>query len=420
MSTDRWLAYIGSHSECWRNLYLRPNVEHRCAANKSDDNLKRFLSCLENSGEDSLLKFVHYMMQPSLQDFANSRMPILLRSLAKSVDFGQSISAWGARGKIDWQRTLLKRSQGTITSGSFVCRNSISSYDTPENQLLLYFIKSILSVVFAWEKKYGSGSLPASVMLLKQEFVKAVKSCQLNNAKEISRVGIIHKSRCRRMKNIGYAQLLDLYIQFFDVLMESKWSSIAALIGKGWTAPVKSDDLFELYSLVRVLDCLKQSGRFGNIERYGLIRFNRSEIVKFKRDDGAVLSVYFDQSFATIVHKYSSNYQNILTSHGFQNISPRRPDMILKFEKSGVEKYLIIECKETDNEKYIRDSVYKCFGYLYDFKAVWNDTSQVTKIILLISNPPKVFTSSYVSQEVKIFSAEDPLLTKFVEDSLDA
>jgi len=47
------------------------------------------------------------------------------------------------------------------------------------------------------------------------------------------------------------------------------------------------------------------------------------------------------------------------------------------------ERRLLVECKRSDDDGYRRDSVYKALAYLRDFTALWTETRQRPKAIVV-------------------------------------
>jgi hypothetical protein len=57
---------------------------------------------------------------------------------------------------------------------------------------------------------------------------------------------------------------------------------------------------------------------------------------------------------------------------GVFNASPRRPDITVEVAKGELRTFTLVEVKNPadDSDDYRRKSLYKCFGYLYDFADV--------------------------------------------------
>ena len=411
--------YICNHSKCWRHLYARPSTEYRSGSTLRDDSIKDFLSGLTKNADDTeIIKTLQYLVQPSLESFIEYQLPQLIKSLTRTTLPLTHINQGGIKGNVDWPKTVLAKRSRSIPNGASITRRSTSTYNTPENQLLALFLNTLTLLITNLERRHGTHNLPSILSSLKHKSIAALKSRSLSEVERISRVTSLHRQRCQRAKNTGYTQLLTFYSQFNEAILESKWHAIANLLNQGWISPIAEDDLYELYSLVRIVDHMEDSCKFGEISSFGLIRHNRSSIVDFcNSNDDSTLSIYFDQSLSVINRDFTPFYNKIVSDSFFQAITPRRPDIILKFNRGGKTKYLFIECKYSTSESYIRDSIYKCFGYIYDYSGLWDDSDSHTKAILLIPHKQKrsIFTSSETGLE--IFNANDSCIVDAIVDS---
>jgi hypothetical protein len=158
--------------------------------------------------------------------------------------------------------------------------------------------------------------------------------------------------------------------QFTQITGENRWASVARLFAEGWFEPVSDDDVFELYTLAQILDTLEADLGY-SLQHFGLIRQNRSRIVELhKEGNPSRINVYFDQSPATALG-ISSRYSNIAQSYVSIKAASRRPDITLEKVDNSDRSVLLIEVKKTEDDAYQRDSIYKVFGYLYDFADLW-------------------------------------------------
>jgi hypothetical protein len=178
------------------------------------------------------------------------------------------------------------------------------------------------------------------------------------------------RQRASRNRNRSYGEMAELQLRYDLAFRERKWSFILTLLQGNWLEPIKDDNLFELYTLVLVLDVLAKECGLGEPERYGLIRRDREAVATFRK--GAVTAeVYFDQSPVTFTN-IKSEYNTIMKDYPDLRGSARRPDITIRFIfGGGTQQYLILEVKKSEDEKYGRDSVYKVLGYLRDFGELW-------------------------------------------------
>jgi hypothetical protein len=173
-----------------------------------------------------------------------------------------------------------------------------------------------------------------------------------------------------------------------------------------WLAPVNIDDVFELYALTFVLDIIRAELGFGEPKEYGLIIPQRSYVASFEGDAG-VLRVYFDQSPAVVLGVGSVYARTIKAHEGIVGVA-RRPDVLLSFRPhgGGKEVRLIVEVKDSESSRYVSDSVYKAFGYVTDFGALWPSDDTGVKVMLLF--PSGIMpTEAAAKLDVQLFSSKD-------------
>jgi len=177
--------------------------------------------------------------------------------------------------------------------------------------------------------------------------------------------------------------MAELQSEFEYSVSESRWESIITLVSRGWLEPIASDDLFELYTLVKVLECLRE--RFGPPVSTGLIRAGRRQIAEFSAPR-ALIRVHFDQSPVTAFGS-SSEYKATLEGYEGFRATSRRPDIILSSVAEGQpNRFLLVECKKSEDDGYTRDSVYKALGYLRDFAGLWHDGATSPKALVVFPN----------------------------------
>lgn len=120
-----------------------------------------------------------------------------------------------------------------------------------------------------------------------------------------------------------------------------------------------------------------------------------------------VVRVFFNQSPAT-AFGVQGNYTVVRDAHTGITGVERRPDILVTFDphdRALSPRRIIIEVKKSIDGRYLSDSIYKAFGYLYDFDSLWT-TPIAPKIVLIVpeSVSPKATNSI---TEVLIVSAQD-------------
>jgi hypothetical protein len=189
------------------------------------------------------------------------------------------------------------------------------------------------------------------------------------------------------------------------------------LLAVGWLEPVSDDDLFELYALTLVLDVLSNELSFGEPTEYGLVTAGRSHIAGFDHEAGN-LRVLFDQNpsrFASIPTKY----RPLVKSHTGVTGTARRPDISIIFDRAdGDSRRVLVEIKRTANERYVSDSIYKLFGYLFDFAALWHPEHPNPRSVLLIPEGVRMNSGSSYGEATIVSGNDRPALEAALRSAL--
>ena len=388
MNTRRqaWAGFVGSRGE--RYLYTRGGAAYSEELALGEAETASFLSRLAAADVDvRFLSRLLYLARPRVQTFFRRLLPGLLRGASHVTTGKVDVSERGVRGKVLWPATLRLRSSGRGHEGTFVVRRAEKSSDVPENQLLRLYLTQVSLAASVATKLIGSGEVPMTIEEIRRLADGGLKEAPMRAVTPSPRANTWMHARAARHRDSRYAELSFLQREFDQVISYSRWDAVVALTSTGWFEPISDDDLFELYLLVLVLDILSDELGFGPPVSYGLLRSGRAEVAQFYRSaDDARAVVYFDQSPSVAFHLRESRYRATLTSYSGIAGPDRRPDISIRFQvPERNEKRMIIEAKMTDDKDYVRESVYKCFGYLYDFAELWaNDSAQTPKAILIV------------------------------------
>ena len=296
-----------------------------------------------------------------------------------------------------------------INEASYVVRRGGKSSDVPENRLLKLFLARVLEVIDRTISLTGTGAIIKILTEIRNEAITALKHPYIKEIPQTLEANYLMRKRAYRHKNHIYRELYELYVQMQQALFRSKWSNIIDLLKNGWLAPINDDDLFELYTLVVILDLIEKDLSLGEPYDYGLIRSGRREIARFKsKDEKIECDIYFDQS-PTKILPFLSEYKKIVSDYNGITGIEHRPDIIMRTKNNGVERYLIIEVKKTVDERYKRDSIYKMLGYLHDFGYLWKEQQdQYPKAVLVFPTGISLRTSTPPpNRNMVIISIED-------------
>ena len=118
--------------------------------------------------------------------------------------------------------------------------------------------------------------------------------------------------------------------------------------------------------LVLTLDVLSNEVGLGEPIEYGLVISERDHVALFQGEQQTV-RVFFDQAPAAILGA-STEYRGAMRLHSGISGNERRPDILVVSETPSSTSVVLVEAKRSSDGRYISDSVYKAFGYLYDLR----------------------------------------------------
>lgn len=407
---ERWARFIRTREYVWRFLYARGDIASQAAEDINPSQLKEFLDRLAATKPDTLfLARLYFVTQPAVRDFFINGLNDLLRTASRTTDPEKQVVHGGVRGKVDWPTTLLTRATNRIDAGTFVTRGHFASFNVPENQLLKLFLTNISRTVEVVSAQVGTGAMVRELLELKSRSDSALKQPWLREVDRTYAATSLMRQRALRARNWRYGRVAALQVEFDEIGRMTKWETILKLLRRGWLAPIQDDDLFELYTLVSILEVLTSELGFGKPVALGLIKRNRQAVAQFHRaSDGATATVYFDQSPVEIFG-LRSEYTTILDKYvGITGVA-RRPDIIIRFGvPGGSERRVLVECKRSDDDEYRRDSIYKALGYLKDFAQLWDSTpGQYPKAMLVFPGTIRLATTGLPTNELELVGADN-------------
>lgn len=352
--------------------FIKP-VLHRFLFREALPNLEVPLKNLTGLTDEELnhLKSIHFLLSKEVDDLIEE-LPKLLRNLSHSTH-KEIVECRGIiRGRINWNMTFKERfSQGFNDPSLFICQPSTKMYDLPENQLLNFILRKIRILSENIDLEITEELLNAEKWKNWQDKIIT----RYLNVKKISRNVYFQQISIPRTikpkmvykaykhRNQSYDKVADCYMLYENLFLLNDQDALRGLIEKQTLEPLNNDKLFEIFVLFKVLDKLRQKS--GNLS-LGLLKpgYNQLPYVAQYNDENETINVYY-QKMPGGCWK-NSEYKEIFKVYDL-NVSSRRPDIILEFEKDN--SYCLIEVKRTDKRDYIVDSVYKVIGYLNDFKT---------------------------------------------------
>lgn len=408
MATRReaWAKAICDTANAGR--YLLPGTDVEFSPEFFDGgevDVQAFLERLDDRGGSvELLASAYWLSQPELQEFVFNDLPVLLRNLGHGSRSSPPSVEPTFRGRVLWPETVMSRLSGAVPRGRYLVQHVEKSADIPENRLLKLFLSRIYAAVqeMAWR---GTGALPRRFAKIRDAVSTALNNTYLQGVEQERRIGSRMLVTAQRHRDRRYSRLAKLAQEFDRAVVRGKWGQIVELLKKGWLAPVSSEDLFELYALILVMQAIERDLGFREPYRYGLIQRGRGAVATYRHPDSDVRTeVHFDQVPSGIFGT-ASEYLHLIGSHSGVTGQERRPDIIVRFRSGASERRVLIEVKETEDPAYIRDSVYKVLGYLRDFSGIWEGLhEQLPKAMVLF---PTGITSKGEPSDVILISADE-------------
>lgn len=369
--------------------------------------LQAFLERLHDATDDvRLLGTAVDLINGGYGQFASGQLHRVLDALSNEVLAQEQIVGPVLRGNPRWDRTILRRMAGTLSPVHYVSRTSHRSFELPENQLLSWLIEDLRKTVAIVEQRVGTAGLHPDLQALKADCEQARQHHWLGDVSAPLRLTPEMIAAARRHRRPEYRVAAALAMRRLELETSDHhawWYTVLSLLAVNWLEPVSDDDLFELYVLVLALEILADELGFGEPVEYGLVTNRRGHVALFE-DDRQKVRVYFDQAPAA-VFGMRTEYGRVLEQHRGLSGGERRPDILVVSERDGETHLVLIEMKKTGDGRYISDSIYKIFGYLYDFQSI--SSGQTVKAILVVPSGVSATSGARTDRSMFIASGND-------------
>ncbi len=388
MSANRaaWRDFICAPSHPYRHLSsLGASVQGANSEAIDLAGLSDFLQKLRGDHEVTLLADMVDLVCGDYLSFVDGQLLRLLDSLANEMESRDEIVGPGLRGNPRWDRTVVSRMAGILPIGRYYSRTAHRSFVMPENELLRWLVNELLMSARNLTRRSTSATPHGTLVTILQRCEEAAAHHWLSQLPVPSYLSPAMIAAAKRSRHGGYrlaAEMAEARARLKTSSEDDRWYATLMLLAVGWLEPVSDDDLFELYALTLVVDVISRELGFGEPEEYGLVTSGRGHVAAFRSEVGR-LRIIFDQS-PVVGGRFRDRYRGIVASHRGVTGSVRRPDISIVYEGPNVHRFVIVEVKRTANERYISDSIYKVFGYLYDFKSLWSDGQPNPHSILMV------------------------------------
>jgi len=150
------------------------------------------------------------------------------------------------------------------------------------------------------------------------------------------------------------------------------WQLLAAT----YLVPLSHDSLFELFVLTKAIQAAESEGwRTVRLRAIGAQRVPVFQLVR----QGATCDFYYQHTPDAL--KESSEYISMFRDTGIPT-TVRRPDIVVRMKRGQGTWIGLIEVKRTTSPSYISDGIYKCLGYLRDFKVIDAQTGPKAALVV--------------------------------------
>ncbi|HVH73291.1 MAG TPA: hypothetical protein VM755_00090 [Stellaceae bacterium] len=427
MGREQWRDFICSPYHAGRHLASIGSAIGKSVADAIEiAELQAFLDRVGSNRDVQVLADVIDLLRAEYLDFIDTDLARVLDHLSNEMIHVEEIIGPALRGNPRWDRTILGRLSGALAPGKYVTRTAHRSFDLPENLLLRWLVEHLTATIRDIGRRTGPEGLHPQLRAIAARSEEALRHHWMSDVPRTTVLApqmLTSAERHRRGEYRRAAELARTRNSLGSRDPDQRWHAILMLLAVGWLEPISDDDLFELYSLVLVLDVLSNELGLGSPVEYGLLLRDRRHVALFETENG-VVRVFFDQSPAVALG-IQGQYTAIRDTHSGITGAERRPDILVTFdpaEKASPPQRLIVEVKKSTDGRYLSDSIYKAFGYLYDFQALWA-APIAPRIILVVpegvapkatNSIPEVLMISAQSRDVLAAGLRQILVRAFV------
>ena len=267
-------------------------------------------------------------------------MPRLVRRLATASASDEELTAERLHGPVDWNATLALRA----SAGSrhlFVTAPARRVYQTPENELLVHVLDSIVAIAqrTGWDELLAKQGPAATV---RERMSEAIRWQQSRMLATVTRARPTPRSLARTASGrsrLRYATLLGAYAKLTSLVEQLDRQAVRAAIEHAGLVTADEATLLELLTTFRVIDELRNGG--WQVQPFAL--FEGHVHTSGLHGDGRQIDLWYQTTPSSLRH--GSRYRDVLASHGFTQ-GGLRPDLVLRWtHPGGSRRWLLIECK---------------------------------------------------------------------------
>ncbi len=326
--------------------------------------------------------------------FLEGTLPALLGSLRtlradELAEVGPAMA-----GQPVWGRTVLGWTSGSLARDRMISRVATRRLDLPENQTLKLLLRHLTMLSGGIVAKLSERSHPTlrRIATLTSAALREPAVMAIGNPGGPSErlLTAAESATLPPYREAGRLLRRRLALSVVDDLGRWRRSAFAAALSTNTLAPNDPEDVFELLALARVFDALEANFRLGAPRSFWMrIRTgsSRGPVAEFDDGLGGTIEVYFNRTPAFLLEA-PTRYSAVFKQHqGLGTGADRRPDIVVvRHARDGRRRIFFLEAKlpgSSSTGGYVRDSIYKAFGYLYDFAGLW-DPEQTLRVGLYV------------------------------------
>lgn len=233
-----------------------------------------------------------------LQTFVHVLVPRLIEALPSQTEVYSRRWEDGFHGRLDVRATIAERLAGSPTT--YVTRARRRNYDLPETVLLKHVLARIAREL---ARLRDAGLLPGAswscpIDECEHRIGQLIEGTVLRQVPDRP-VEEADLAAARSARERGY-RMAERWFQRLRVAFDDPdEESTAALMARGALAPVSADARFEIAVILRLLGALWLRVTDAEPDRWslsqGLIYSGRRDLAVLRRDDGAEVTVYYNQ-----------------------------------------------------------------------------------------------------------------------------
>lgn len=388
---EDWLALLRD-SPSFATRLLPPLASTEVTDAQGED-LERFLVALAERDRALAVDGLD-LLAGDYHRFLREQLPRLLGNL-RSLRSDQLAEVGPAlAGQPVWGRTVLGWMSGALAADRMISRVPIRTLDLPENIALRLFLRHLAMLAGGIASRLGPRTHPKVVEIAR--FAEA--ALREPAVRAISEPGGASEQMLRAAEGAadpayrvaGGLLRRRLALSGVDDLARWRRSAFAAALASTSLAPTDPEEIFELLALARVLDALERDLDLGSPRSFWMrigSNARSGPVATFDDKAGGSVDIYFDRTPAFLLED-STPYAEVFRRHeGLGKGADRRPDIVVvrhKRDRSRATFFLESKLPGADAVgPYLRESIYKAFGYLYDFASLWH-SEQYPKVGLFV------------------------------------